>query len=207
MARTKNGKSWIQRHLTDPYVKKAQKEGYRSRASFKLLQLQQKKALFTKGMWVVELGAAPGGWSQVLTSAVGEQGKIIALDLLSMPPVQGVTIIQGDFCDAKILETLAGHLQGRQLDWVVSDMSPNISGIMAIDQPRVMHLAELTWDFAQTHLKKGGGMLVKVFQGEGFDAYFRLLKQGFEKIAIHKPEASRASSRELYVLAQGYYNV
>jgi 23S rRNA (uridine2552-2'-O)-methyltransferase len=207
MARTKHGQSWIQRHVNDPFVKKAQVLGYRSRASFKLLQLQQKAPLFAKGMTIIDLGAAPGGWSQVLAEAVGPQGTVIALDLLEMAPLKGVTFIQGDFCHDEILHQLTAQIGKRRVDWVVSDMSPNLSGIMAVDQPRIMYLADLTWDFAQQHLKKEGGMIVKVFQGEGFDQYIKILRAGFKKVTICKPEASRSASRELYVLAQGYYNI
>lgn len=207
MARTKHGKSWIERHLNDPYVKKAQQQGFRSRASFKLLQLQQSDHLFKPGMKVVDLGAAPGGWSQVVTKEVGKSGKILAVDLLPMEPIPNVTFIQGDFCEDDILEQCQVVLGEQKIDWVLSDMSPNISGMMAVDQPRVMALAEISWDFAQAHLKEGGGFLVKVFQGSGFEPYIKMLRQSFKKVVIRKPDASRSESRELYVLGRGYYNI
>lgn len=207
MARTKHGKSWMQRHLNDPFVQKAQKLGYRSRASFKLLELHEKDKLFKPGMTVVDLGAAPGGWSQILTKLVGRQGKVIALDILEMDPLPEVTFLQGDFTEQQTLENLQAELGEEQVDWVVSDMAPNLSGMIAVDQPRMMILADLAWDFAKQHLKKGGGFLVKVFQGDGFDLYVKTLRQCFEKVVIRKPDASRSASRELYVLARGYYNI
>ncbi len=207
MARTKHGKSWMQRHLQDPFVQKAQLSGYRSRASYKLLELQQKDHLFRPGMTVVDLGAAPGGWSQVLVKEVGKIGKVIALDILAMEPLKGVHFIQGDFCEQAVLEELEAAVYENSVDWVVSDISPNISGIIAADQPRMMALAELAWDFARQHLKTGGGFLVKLFQGEGFESYHRTLRQSFKQVVIRKPTASRAASRELYVLARGYYNI
>ena len=213
MAQTKNGRSWIERHLNDPFVKKAQKAGYRSRASFKLLELHEQDHLFYPGMKVVDLGAAPGGWSQILVKLVAstskgkDQGKVIALDILDMAPLGGVHFIQGDFLALETVEKLQASLNESPLDWVISDISPNISGMMAVDQPRIMELADLAWEFARAHLKKGGGFLVKVFQGEGFDGFVRGLRQNFEKVSIRKPNASRSASRELYVLARGYYNI
>lgn len=207
MAQTKHGKSWMQRHLKDPYVQKAQQAGYRSRATFKLIELQERDHLFRPGMKIVDLGAAPGGWSQVLVKWVGKAGKVIALDILPMNELPGVLFIEGDFSAEETLQTLVDNLQAERLDWVVSDMSPNLSGIMAVDQPRVMALAELAWEFAQQHLKKGGGFLVKIFQGEGFDPFIKVLRQSFEQVVIRKPDASRSASRELYVLARGYYNI
>lgn len=206
MARTKHGKSWIQRHLSDPFVQKAQQQGYRSRASFKLLELQQKDKLFRPGMMVIDLGAAPGGWSQVIQQALGAKGKVIALDKLPIEPIDKVVFIEGDFCQAETLNSLQAQCNEEAIDWVVSDMSPNLSGIMAIDQVRTMELAELAWDFTKQHLKKDGGFLVKVFQGAGFEHYLKDLRQHFRQVAIRKPSASRNASRELYVLAQGYYN-
>lgn len=207
MARTKHGKSWMQRHLSDPFVQKAQKLGYRSRASFKLLELHEKDKLFKHNMTVVDLGAAPGGWSQIVTKLVGRHGKVIALDILEMDPLPDVTVLQGDFTEQETLENLQSELGEEQIDWVISDMAPNLSGMIAVDQPRMMILAELAWDFAKQHLKKGGGFLVKVFQGDGFDLYVKNLRQCFEKVTIRKPDASRSASRELYVLARGYYNI
>lgn len=207
MAQTKHGKSWIARHLNDPYVQKAQVQGYRSRASFKLLELHEKDKLFRPGMKVVDLGAAPGGWSQVAGTIVGKSGKVVALDLLEMPAIAGVEFLQGDFADDAVLQQLEEIVGEDKIDWVISDMSPNISGIMAVDQPRIMALAELALDFASKHLKKDGGFLVKIFQGEGFDQYHKALRQSFRQVLIRKPNASRSASRELYVLARGYYNI
>lgn len=207
MARTKHGQSWIARHLNDPYVKQAQQQGYRSRASFKLIELQEKNRLFRPGMVVVDLGAAPGGWSQVIAPLVGEKGAVIALDRLPMPPLPGVIFIEGDFNELDSLSQLEEALAGRAVDWVLSDMAPNVSGMTAVDQPRIMGLVELAWDFAKQHLKPDGGFLVKVFQGEGFEAFHRSLKASFRKVTVRKPSASRSSSREVYVLAEGYYNI
>lgn len=211
MARTKHGKSWMARHLSDPYVKKAQQQGYRSRASFKLLEINEKDHLFKPGMKIVDLGAAPGGWSQVVASIVGGKGKVVALDILEMSPLPGVTVLQGDFLEDETiakLQTMLGEDQDeKQLDWVLSDMSPNLSGVLAVDQPRMMMLAELALDFGRHHLKEGGGFLVKVFQGAGFQAFHQAVRQSFRQVVIRKPNASRSASRELYVLARGYYNI
>lgn len=207
MARTKHGQSWIARHLSDPYVKQAQQLGYRSRASFKLIELQEKNRLFRQGMVVVDLGAAPGGWSQVVLPLVGETGQVIALDRLPMPGLAGVTFIECDFNESESLELLDQALNGRPVDWVLSDMAPNVSGLVAVDQPRIMGLAELALEFAKQNLKPGGGFLIKLFQGEGFEAFHRELRQMFKKVSVRKPSASRSSSREVYVLAEGYYNI
>lgn len=207
MAQTKHGKSWIQRHLKDPYVQKAQQAGYRSRATFKLTELQERDQLFRPGMVVVDLGAAPGGWSQVVAKWIGRTGKIIALDKLPMDHLPGVIFIEGDFTETEVLNQLLETIPDSPLDWVISDMSPNLSGIMAVDQPRTMELAELAWDFARQHLRQGGGFLVKIFQGEGFEPFIKMLRQSFKQVVIRKPDASRSASRELYVLAKGYYNI
>ncbi|MBS0288058.1 MAG: 23S rRNA (uridine(2552)-2'-O)-methyltransferase RlmE [Proteobacteria bacterium] len=207
MASTKHGKSWISRHINDPFVQKAQKLGYRSRATFKLLELHQKDKLFKPNMTVIDLGAAPGGWSQILVNLVGKNGKVIALDRLEMAPIPGVTFLQGDFSEQAVLENLESLVGPEKVDWVVSDMSPNLSGVLAVDQPRIMILADLALYFAMQHLKKGGGFLTKVFQGEDFDLYIKKVRQCFEKVVIRKPDASRSASRELYVLARGYYNI
>ncbi|MBS0289349.1 MAG: 23S rRNA methyltransferase [Proteobacteria bacterium] len=207
MAITKHGKSWIQRHINDPYVQKAQKLGYRSRASFKLLELHEKDHLFSPNMTVIDLGAAPGGWSQVIKKLVGKNGKVIALDKLEMDPLPGISFIQGDFSEQGVLENLEQMLGSEKAHWIISDMSPNLSGVMAVDQPRIMVLADLAWEFAARCLKPDGGFLVKVFQGEGFDLYIKNLRQRFRRVVIRKPDASRSASRELYVLARGYYNI
>jgi 23S rRNA (uridine2552-2'-O)-methyltransferase len=207
MGQTKHGKSWIQRHINDPYVQKAQKMGYRSRAIFKLMELHERDKLFRPNMTVIDLGAAPGGWSQLVSQLVGRKGKVIALDILEMDPLPGVTFLQGDFTEQKALDSLEAELDGLEIDWVISDMAPNLSGMVAVDQPRMMILADLAWDFARQHLKKEGGFLVKIFQGEGFDEYIKTLRQYFQRVVIRKPDASRSASRELYVLARGYYNI
>ncbi|MGD9591675.1 MAG: 23S rRNA (uridine(2552)-2'-O)-methyltransferase RlmE [Candidatus Berkiella sp.] len=207
MATTKHGKSWIARHISDPFVQKAQKLGYRSRASFKLLELHERDKLFKPNMTVIDLGAAPGGWSQIVAKLVGKHGKIVALDRLAMDPIPGVTFLQGDFSEQGVLDSLELLVGDQKVDWVISDMAPNLSGTTAVDQPRMMYLADLAFDFASQHLKKGGGFLVKVFQGEDFDLYIKKLRQSFEKVLIRKPDASRSASRELYVLARGYYNI
>lgn len=207
MARTKNGKSWMARHLSDPYVQKAQAQGYRSRASYKLLAINQKDKLFRPGMFILDLGAAPGGWSQVVASLVGPSGKVVAIDLLDMAPIPGVQFLQGDFLEEKMLEKLEELVGNQPLDWVISDMLPNLSGIPSADQPKIIYLAELALDFAKAHLKPQGGLLIKVFQGEGFEQFHKMVKQVFRQVVIRKPDASRSDSRELYVLARGYYNI
>jgi len=205
MAKTTKGQSWMQRHLNDPFVKKAQQQGWRSRASFKLIDLQQKDRLFQKGMRVLDLGASPGGWSQVVAKAVAPSGQVIALDKLMMAPIAGVTFIQGDFFDQSVIAELTLQMKQQPLDWLISDMSPNLSGIIAVDQVRIMALAEEVLT-CLTYLKQGGGFLVKLFQGSGFEAYIKQLRACFQQVLIRKPAASRGASRELYVLARGYYN-
>lgn len=193
----------MREHINDPFVQLAQKEGRRSRAAYKLLEIDAKDHLLRPGIVVVDLGATPGGWSQVAASKIGRSGKVIALDLLPLDPLAGVEFIQGDFRDAAVLEQLEGLLQGRQPDLVISDMSPNISGIASADQARAMHLAELAMEFALEHLKPGGSFLVKVFQGAGFEEFHRLMRSRFAKVATRKPKASRDRSSELYLLATG----
>ena len=204
MKRSKSSQQWLKRHFDDPYVKEAQKAGYRSRAVFKLLEIQEKDRILKPGQVVVDLGAAPGGWSQVAEPIVGKQGKVFALDILPMEPLEGVTFIQGDFTEDAVYQRLQEALEGEAVDLVMSDMAPNISGMRAVDQPRAMYLAELALDFAQSVLKPGGDFVAKVFQGEGFDAYMKLLQQTFDKVVVRKPEASRAKSREVYLLAKGF---
>jgi 23S rRNA (uridine2552-2'-O)-methyltransferase len=204
MARSKSSARWLKQHFNDPYVKRAQQEGYRSRAAYKLLELQEKDKLFKPGMTVVDLGAAPGGWSQVAARLVGEHGKIIALDILPMPPLNGVTFLQGDFREDEVLAALFQQLQDVKVDLVISDMAPNISGMAGIDQPRVMYLAELSLDFAQKVLPAGGVFLIKLFHGEGFDDFLRLLRKLFKQVLIRKPHASKSHSSEVYLVAKGY---
>ncbi len=203
MKRSKSSQNWLKRHFDDPYVKQAQKAGYRSRAVFKLLEIQEKKRVIRPGQVVVDLGAAPGGWSQVAVPMVGRKGAVIAMDILPMEPIEGVEFIQGDFTEQDVHDRLLATINGRGVDLVMSDMAPNITGLKAVDQPRAMYLAELALDFAREVLKPGGDFLVKVFQGEGFDEFLKEVRASFQKVVIRKPQASRSRSREVYLLAQG----
>ncbi|MGF1528825.1 MAG: RlmE family RNA methyltransferase [Candidatus Competibacterales bacterium] len=204
MARSKISGRWLREHANDPFVKRARLEGYRSRAAYKLLELQQKDRLLRPGDTVVDLGAAPGGWSQVAAREVGAKGLVVALDLLPMDGLAGVEFIQGDFCDDEVLQQLWQILAGRPVDLVLSDMAPNISGIKAVDQPRGMYLAELTLDFACQALIPGGGLALKAFQGAGFEALLGDLRRCFKSVAVRKPGSSRARSPELYLVARNY---
>lgn len=194
----------MKEHFDDPYVKKSQKDGYRSRAVYKLEELDQKYKLLGKGVTVVDLGAAPGGWSQYVAYKMGSQGKIFALDILEMDPLPDVDFIQGDFREESVLNQLLDKIGERKADLVLSDMAPNMSGVDAVDQPRGMYLCELALELAQTVLAKGGNYVVKVFQGEGFDEYIRQCREMFNKVLIRKPDASRGRSREVYVVGLGY---
>lgn len=205
MSRSKSSSRWLKEHFADPYVKKAQQEGYRSRAVYKLLEIQEKDKLFKPGMTVVDLGAAPGGWSQLASQLMGTKGKIIALDILPMDPLPGVDFIEGDFSDDTVLQQLLDRLQGLPIDLVISDIAPNLSGMAAIDNPRAMYLAELVLDFAKQVLKPGGTFLTKAFQGEGFEQYLKELRKNFKQVVIRKPKASRARSSEVYLLAKGFH--
>ncbi len=204
MKRTNSSQNWLRRHFNDHYVKEAQKAGYRSRAVFKLLEIQEKDRMLRAGQVVVDLGAAPGGWSQIAAPLVGSKGAVIAMDILPMEPLSGVTMIEGDFTEQDMHDQLMTTLNGRPVDLVMSDIAPNISGMRAVDQPRAMYLAELALDFAQGVLKPGGDFLTKVFQGEGFDPYLLALRKSFSKVVIRKPKASRPKSREVYILARGF---
>lgn len=204
MARSKSSKRWLGEHFDDEYVKRAQAEGYRSRAVYKLQEINDKDQLIRRGMTVVDLGAAPGGWSQVAANLVGDKGKVFALDILPMDPIPDVDIITGDFTEQSVYDELIGHLEGRSVDLVLSDMAPNISGMKSVDQPRAMYLVELALDLARQTLCEGGDLLVKVFQGEGFDSYLNEMKQSFGKVIIRKPKASRPRSREVYLLARNF---
>jgi len=204
MARTKSSARWLREHFADEYVKRAQQEGYRSRAAYKLLEIHEKDRLLRPGMTVVDLGAAPGGWSQLVARLLGGRGAVIALDVLPMDPLEGVEFIRGDFRETAVLERLLSALNGRCVDLVISDMAPNTSGIRAVDQPRGMYLAELALDVARRCLRPGGDLLVKVFQGEGFDLFLKDLRAGFDAVAPRKPRASRARSAEQYLLARNY---
>jgi len=201
--RSKSSHRWLQEHFSDPYVKKAQKEGLRSRAAFKLEELVERDRLLKAGMVVVDLGAAPGGWSQWVRQELGNSGRVVALDILDMPSLAGVDFIHGDFREDAVLKQLEATLGGQQVDLVLSDMAPNMSGVDAVDLPRAMHLAELAMDFADGHLRVGGTFLIKLFQGVGFDDYVRELRRRYSKVAIRKPAASRKRSPEVYALAQG----
>ncbi|MDO8827992.1 MULTISPECIES: 23S rRNA (uridine(2552)-2'-O)-methyltransferase RlmE [unclassified Methylophaga] len=203
MARSKSSNNWLREHFDDPYVKKAQQKGYRSRATFKLEEIDQKDKLIRKGISVVDLGAAPGGWSDYALHRVGDNGKVIALDILPMTPLTGVYFIEGDFREDHVLEQLNEVLAGQSIDLVLSDMAPNMTGVDAIDQPGSMHLVELALDFAINNLSKQGDFLVKVFQGEGFDDFLKSMRSHFKKVTTRKPDASRARSREVYLLGRG----
>jgi len=203
VARNRFGKAWMHEHVNDPYVRRAQSEGMRSRAAYKLEQLAGQDDLLKPGMTVVDLGSAPGGWSQVARRAVGDSGHVIALDLLDMAPVHGVHFILGDFAEDAVLAELEQALGGRQVDLVLSDMAPNLSGIAGVDQARSSALAELALDFCCKHLKNNGNFLIKVFQGSGFDALLAAIRQSFVKVMIRKPDASRSRSKEVYVVAKG----
>lgn len=203
MARSKSSGRWLKEHFSDPHVKEARRRGYRSRAALKLDALDERDRLFRPGMTVVDLGAAPGGWSQLAAKRVGRTGRVIALDVLPMEPVRGVTFIQADFREEDALERLEAAMGGRGADLVLSDMAPNISGQDAVDQPRAMYLAELALDFARRWLNPDGTIVVKLFQGEGFDEFLAELKGAFKQVVVRKPPASRDRSREMYALASG----
>jgi 23S rRNA (uridine2552-2'-O)-methyltransferase len=196
-------KKWMREHVSDPFVQLAQKDGYRSRAAYKLLEIDAKDRLLKPGTVVVDLGAAPGGWSQVAAAKVGRSGKVIALDLLPMDPLAGVDFIQGDFREDAVLKQLEELLQGKAVGLVISDMAPNISGVASADQARAMHLAELAMEFALEHLKPDGSFLVKVFQGTGFEEFLKLMRSRFARVVTRKPKASRDRSSEVYLLGSG----
>ena len=211
--RSKSSQRWLKEHFSDPYVKKAQAEGLRSRAAYKLEELAERDQLLKPGMVVVDLGAAPGSWSQWVRQELDKMGeggraqehtgRVIASDILEMPTLAGVEFLHGDFREDAVLSALLGMLDGKQVDLVLSDMAPNKSGMDAVDQPRMMHLAELAMDFADGHLRIGGTFLIKLFQGVGFDDYVREVRRRYAKVSIRKPAASRKRSPEVYALAQG----
>jgi 23S rRNA (uridine2552-2'-O)-methyltransferase len=202
MKRTKTSKAWMNQHVHDPYVQQAKQHGYRARSAYKLLELDAKDHLLKPGMRVVDLGSAPGGWSQVAAQKVGESGKVFALDILEMTGMPGVTFIQGDFTEDTVLAELNTTLAGQAVDLVISDMAPNISGIALSDQAKSYYLAELALDFAVNHLKPGGCLLVKVFQGGDFDTYLKSLRERFKQVEIRKPDASRNHSKEVYLVGK-----
>lgn len=202
MARSKSSRRWLAEHFDDPYVKQAQQQGLRSRAAFKLLELQEKYQLIRPGMTVIDLGAAPGGWCQVARPLVGPEGRVIALDILAMDPLDGVEFIHGDFTEDEPLQRLESVLGGTGADLVLSDMAPNISGMATVDQAKAMYLAELALEFARSHLKPGGDLVVKLFQGSDFDSYVREVRSLFARVQVIKPRASRPRSKEVYLLAR-----
>ena len=204
MGRSKSSHRWLREHFNDHYVKQSQKEGYRSRASYKLQELQEKDRLIKPGMTVVDLGAAPGGWSQVAAELVGHKGRVLASDILPMDALAGVEFVQGDFTEESVFEELLGRLGDERADLVISDMAPNMSGVRAVDQPASMYLVELAVDMARNVLKPGGAFVAKVFQGEGFDELIRDLRSQYQTVVTRKPGASRPRSREVYVVARGF---
>lgn len=203
MSRSKSSQRWLKEHFADPFVKKAQSEGMRSRAAYKLEELLERDQLLKPDMVVVDLGAAPGGWSQQVRRQLGERGRVLALDILEMPALAGVEFLHGDFREETVLSRFEAMLGEQPVDLVLLDMAPNKSGVDAVDQPRAMHLAELAMDFADNHLKPGGAFLIKLFQGVGFDDYIRQLRRRYDKVVIRKPAASRKRSPEVYALGRG----
>ncbi len=204
MKRSKSSSRWLNEHVNDPYVKRAQKDGLRSRASYKLMELNEKDKLIRPGMLIMDLGSAPGGWSQVAGKLVGEKGRVLATDILPMDGLDNVDFIQGDFTSDAVFQQLLDKLDGRQPDRIISDIAPNISGVAAADQAASMYLVELKLDMVRQVLKPGGNSAVKVFQGEGSDEFLKDVRSSFEKVFIRKPEASRPRSREVYLVAKGF---
>lgn len=204
MARSKSSARWLREHFDDQYVKRSQEDGWRSRASYKLLEIHEKDKLFHPGMSVVDLGAAPGGWTQVAAEIIGDSGRIVASDILPMDPVAGATFVQGDFTEDSVLEDILAAIGCDQVDLVISDMAPNMSGAQSVDQPKAMYLVELALDLVRQVLAKNGVFLTKVFQGEGFGEYLKDMRTSFSKVVTRKPQASRARSREVYLLAKGF---
>ena len=206
-ARPKNSRDWVQRHLNDPFVKKAQEEGYRSRAVYKLQEIDDRERFLKPGAVVVDLGSAPGGWSQLAIKKVGSKGKVVAIDLLPMDLISGVIFIQADFSEEAGLNAVVAELEGKPVDLVISDMSPNMTGIPLTDQARLFNLGEMAMDFAVKFLQPNGVFIVKVFQGAGFEPYVKLLRQNFQHVSAKKPDASRDESREVYLVAKVIKNV
>ena len=207
MSRSKSSKQWLRDHFNDAYVKKSKYEGYRSRASYKLLEIQRKDNFIKPGMTVVDLGAAPGGWSQVAAELVGDRGRVIASDILPMDIIANVEFVQGNFTEQGVLDKLVDQLRGSQVDLVISDMAPNMSGMKGIDQPQAMNLAELALDMSRSVLKPGANFLVKVFQGEGFESFRQELRETFRTVKTRKPAASKTKSSEIYLLAGDYFEL
>lgn len=202
MATKGSSKRWLKEHFTDPYVIRAQKEGYRSRAVYKLFEMNERYHLFKPGMTIIDLGAAPGGWSQIVVKMIKPGGRLIAMDLLPMDPIEGVEFLQGDFSDEAIVNQITTLLGGAKADWVISDIAPNMSGNESVDIPRSMYLSELALAFALETVKPTGGFLIKLFQGEGFDTYLAEVRRHFKSVAVRKPKASRDRSREVYLMAR-----
>lgn len=204
MARTKTSKKWLDEHVNDPYVKKAQIDGYRSRASYKLIEINEKDKLIRPGSVVMDLGSAPGGWSQVVAPWVGDSGRVIASDILPMDGIVGVTFIQGDFTEEVVYNQILSELNGEKVDVVVSDMAPNLSGVNTTDQYSSIYLVELALDMARNVLKPGGSFCAKVFQGVGYEEYAKDVRSSFDKVLVRKPAASRPRSREVYIVGKGF---
>jgi len=203
MARSKSSEAWLKRHVNDPYVHRARAHGYRSRAAYKLIEIAKRDGLARPGDAAVDLGAAPGGWAQALAERVGQSGRVVAVDLLEIAPIPGVTIVRGDFREEAVVRRLEDALTGRKLDLVVSDMAPNLSGVRATDQARSIHLCELALEFAKDHLKPRGAFLVKVFQGAGYPEFLAAMRGVFAAVSSRKPAASRGDSKEMYLLGKG----
>jgi len=204
MAKSKSSGRWLQEHFSDQYVKQAAEDGYRCRASYKLIELNKKDRLIQPGMTVVDLGAAPGGWSQVAVRAVGHKGRVFASDILPMDGMAGVEFVQGDFTEEAVLNELLDKMGGQTAGLVISDMAPNMSGMAGVDQPKAMYLVELALDMARQVLKTDGDFVAKVFQGEGFDEYFQHCRNSFKRVVTRKPDSSRARSREVYLVCKGF---
>jgi len=204
VAKASSSERWLKEHFDDHWVKKSKELGYRSRASFKLIELDEKDKLLKQGMTVVDLGAAPGGWSQVAAERVGDHGRVVASDILPMDSMAGVEFVQGDFTEEEVLHKILNALGDEPADLVISDMAPNMSGMSAVDQPAAMYLVELALDMAREVLKPGGTFVAKVFQGEGFDQYLKDMRTSFDKVVTRKPDSSRARSREVYLLGKGF---
>ena len=202
--RSKSSTAWLKEHFSDPYVKEAQRLGLRSRAVFKLIEIQKKDRIIKPGMTVVDLGSAPGGWSQYAAQEVGKNGCVIASDILPMDELDGVEFIQGDFTENEVLKKIMDCVENEKVDLVISDMAPNLSGIQAVDQSKSMYLSELALDLAQQILKKNGSIVFKVFQGEGFDELLSQVRVCFSKVNIRKPSSSRSRSREVYLVGKAY---
>lgn len=204
MARSKSSARWLKEHFDDRFVKLSKQEGYRSRASYKLLEINEKDRLFKPGQLVVDLGAAPGGWSQVAVELVGNKGRVVASDILPMDGLPGVAFIQGDFTEQAVFDQIQDALGGEAVDLVISDMAPNLSGMASMDIPRAMYLVELALDFAIQSLRSGGTLVCKIFHGEGFEQVQQTARANFNTVVFRKPEASRARSRETYLVAKGF---